>query len=95
MNNNERDEAPISFPSARVEKWKDWARALGALGVRESEHVMRCATALNQAPNVRNARALTEAVEDTLERNGNAALRAQARALLIDLDNEIARAAGD
>ena len=94
MTDEDRDEAPVSFPSARLEKWKDWARALGALGVRESDHVMRCATVLNQAPNVRNARALIKAVEATLERNGNAALRAQARALLIDLDNEIARATG-
>lgn len=94
MTDEDRDEAPVSFPSARLEKWKDWARALGALGVRESDHVMRCATVLNQAPNVRNARALIKAVEATLERNGNVALRAQARALLIDLDNEIARATG-
>jgi hypothetical protein len=95
MTADDRDEAPISCPSARLEKWKGWARALGALGVRESDHVMRRATALNQAPNFRNARALIEAVEATLERNGNSALRAQARALLIDLDNEIARATGD
>ena len=95
MTDDDRDESPISFPSARLEKWKDWARALGALGVRESDHVMHCASVLKQAPNVRNAGALIEAVEASLERNGNAALRAQARALLIDLDNEISRATGD
>jgi hypothetical protein len=95
MTNTSHNEAPISFSSARLKKWEDWARALNALGVRESDAVMRCATSLNEQPNVGNAKAMLRALDETLERNGNAVLRAQARSLRIDLENEIARATGE
>ena len=95
MTNGPEDKLPISFPSARLEKWKDWARALKALGVRESDDVIRRATSLNEAPNVGKAKTLLCALEIALERNGNATLRAQARVLRINLENEMARATGD
>ena len=56
MTNGPEDKLPISFPSARLENWKDWARALKALGVRESDDVIRRATSLNEAPNVGKAK---------------------------------------
>lgn len=95
MTNGPEDKLPVSFPSARLEKWKDRATALKALGVRKSDDVMRFAASLVEAPNVGTAKALLCALESAVERNVDATLRAQARALRINLENEMARATGD
>ena len=78
MTNGPEDKLPISFPSARLEKWKDRARALKALGVRESDDIIRFATSLVEAPNVGKAKAHLCALQTAVERNVDATLRAQA-----------------